>query len=62
MADILRTIAHEMVHHMQNQDGRLEPTSGEDGSPEENEAHSLAGVIMRQFGRNNPQIYEYNKG
>ena len=58
MADILRTLAHEMVHHMQNQDDRLDPKSGEDGSPEENEANSLAGVIMRQFGRNNPHIYE----
>ena len=58
MADILRTIAHEMVHHMQNLDKRLTPTSGEDGSPDENEANSLAGVIMRKFGRDNPQIYE----
>ena len=58
MADILRTIAHEMVHHMQNQDKRLTPISGEDGSPDENEANSLAGVIMRKFGRDNPQIYE----
>jgi hypothetical protein len=51
MADILRTVAHEMVHHMQNLDGRLNPKSGEDGSPDENEANSLAGVIMREFGR-----------
>ena len=58
MADILRTIAHEMVHHMQNLDKRLTPISGEDGSPDENEANSLAGVIMRKFGRDNPQIYE----
>ena len=58
MADILRTIAHEMVHHMQNLDKRLTPTSGEDGSPDENEANSLAGVIMRKFGRDNPHIYE----
>jgi hypothetical protein len=58
MADILRTIAHEMVHHMQNLDDRLTPKSGEDGSPDENEANSLAGVIMRQFGRENPHIYE----
>ena len=58
MADILRTVAHEMVHHMQNLDKRLTPTSGEDGSPDENEANSLAGVIMRKFGRDNPQIYE----
>ena len=58
MADILRTVAHEMVHHMQNLDNRLDPKSGEDGSPEENEANSLAGVIMRQFGRDNKHIYE----
>ena len=58
MADILRTVAHEMVHHMQNLDDRLTPTSGEDGSPDENEANSLAAVIMRKFGRENPDIYE----
>ena len=58
MADILRTVAHEMVHHMQNLDNRLTPKSGEDGSPDENEANSLAAVIMRKFGRENPHIYE----
>jgi|MDTB01.3.fsa_nt_gb hypothetical protein len=58
MADILRTLAHELVHHMQNLDNRLNPNSGEDGSPEENEANSLAAVIMRKFGRENPEIYE----
>ena len=58
MADILRTLAHELVHHMQNLDDRLNPKSGEDGSPEENEANSLAAVIMRKFGRENPDIYE----
>jgi hypothetical protein len=58
MADILRTLAHELVHHMQNLDNRLQPNSGMDGSPEENEANSLAAVIMRKFGRENPEIYE----
>ena len=58
MADILRTVAHEMVHHMQNLDDRLTPKSGEDGSPDENEANSLSAVIMRKFGRENPHIYE----
>jgi hypothetical protein len=58
MADILRTLAHELVHHMQNLDNRLNPKSGEDGSPEENEANSLAAVMMRKFGRENPDIYE----
>ena len=58
MADILRTLAHEMVHRMQHLDNRLGPDSGDDGSPEENEANALAGVMLRQFGRENPGIYE----
>ena len=56
--DILRSLAHELVHHMQNLDNRLNPKSGEDGSPEENEANALAAVIMRQYGRENSHIYE----
>jgi hypothetical protein len=39
-------------------EGRLTPSSGEDGSSEENEANSFAGVMMRKFGREYPQIYE----
>ena len=56
MADILRTLAHELVHHMQNLNG--DELNGEDGSPTENEANAMAGVIMREFGRENPQIFE----
>jgi ribosomal protein S27AE len=58
MADILRTLAHELVHHMQNGKGELDSDSGEDGSPSENEANSTAGIIMRKFGRDNPEIFE----
>jgi len=56
MADILRTLAHELVHHMQNLNGM--ELNGEDGSDTENEANAKAGVIMREFGRNNPEIFE----
>jgi hypothetical protein len=56
MADILRTLAHELVHHMQNLNGK--ELNGEDGSDTENEANAMAGVIMREFGRENPQIFE----
>jgi cytidyltransferase-like protein len=56
MADILRTLAHELVHHMQNLNGDV--LNGEDGSNTENEANALAGVIMREFGRENPEIFE----
>jgi hypothetical protein len=56
MADILRTLAHELVHHMQNLNG--EELNGEDGSSTENEANAMAGIIMREFGRENPEIFE----
>jgi len=56
MADILRTLAHELVHHHQKLNG--DELNGEDGSETENEANAKAGVIMRKFGRENPQIFE----
>lgn len=49
--DILRTLAHELVHFRQHLNGQLKPNSGETGSPEENEAHEVAGVIMRHFNK-----------
>lgn len=58
IADVLRTLAHELVHHKQNEDGRLTQNAGETGSDFENEANSTAGIIMRNFGRANPGIYE----
>ncbi len=58
LADILRTLGHELIHHSQNLKGELDANSGEDGSEQENEANSLAGVIMREFGKENPIIFE----
>lgn len=47
--DILRTLAHELVHCKQREDQRLNHDSGETGSNEENEANARAGIIMRNF-------------
>jgi hypothetical protein len=58
MGDILRTLAHELVHRKQEEDGRLKPNSGETGSEIENEANAQAGVLLRKFGEKNPMIYE----
>lgn len=58
LGDILRTIAHELIHNKQKSEGKLKPNSGETGSSEENEANALAGVLMREFGKNNPIIFE----
>jgi hypothetical protein len=61
--DVMRSVAHELVHHLQNQNGELIGSSeeGDDGSPIENEANAKAGEIIRVFGKQNPEIYTNNK-
>ena len=54
--DILRTIAHELVHFRQDQRDELNSHSGETGSPQENQSHELAGVILRNFNRLYPEF------
>jgi Zn-dependent peptidase ImmA (M78 family) len=49
--DILRTLAHELVHYKQNLENRLDAYSGKTGSPTENEAHEISGIIMRHFNK-----------
>jgi hypothetical protein len=58
--DIIRSIAHEMVHHKQNEMGDLKgnPEEGEDGSPWEDQANSKAGELVRMFGKEFPEIYD----
>jgi cytidyltransferase-like protein len=61
MADILRTLAHELVHRRQAELGMLDNMSGETGSNIENEANAKAGVLLRNYGKSNEQIYENKK-
>jgi hypothetical protein len=56
--DIIRTLAHELVHFKQGTEHRLGPTSGHTGSPEENQAHELAGIIMRNFNKAHPAYFK----
>jgi hypothetical protein len=58
--DVLRTLAHEMVHYAQGQDDQLTSTSGDTGSPIENEANAEAGVIMRLFNQKHPSYMQAN--
>lgn len=54
-ADWYRTLAHELVHWRQRElDQRMD---GSDGSDLENEANAKAAVILREWGRNHPEIY-----
>jgi len=56
-ADVIRTLAHELVHAKQREDAGGKPLNGETGSKHENEANSLAGVMLRIYGKQNPDIY-----
>jgi cytidyltransferase-like protein len=56
MADICRTVSHELVHLSQKQKGQT--LDGTTGSDTENEANSKAGQIMRKFAQKNPMIFE----
>ena len=61
--DVMRSVAHELVHHHQNEKGQLKglESEGADGSDIENEANAKAGEIIRVFGKQNPEIYTNNQ-
>ena len=61
-ADILRTLAHELVHRKQAEMRPLKPEDGKTGSEVENEANAAAGVLLRQFGKYRPEIFEEGVG
>jgi len=54
--DILRTLAHEVVHYKQLISGQ--PVSGKTGSKYENEANAKAGEIMRKYGQLHPELFD----
>ena len=54
--DVCRSIAHELVHQMQDESG--DELDGETGSPCEDEANALAGRLIRMYGRENEAFYE----
>lgn len=60
--DVLRTLAHELVHHSQREKGEITDKnveeSGKTGSHIENKANAEAGVIMRKYGKKNPKMFE----
>ena len=62
-ADILRTVAHEMVHRKQDEMGMIKDPikDGATGSPLENQANAVAGILLREYGKLNKQIYTESK-
>ena len=55
--DILRTTAHELAHCRQHELDPLPVDAGETGSQWENEAHAVAGIIMRDFANSHPDYF-----
>lgn len=52
--DVLRTLAHELVHAKQDRNHvNIDPTTG---SPEENQANEIAGIVMREFNKAHPNF------
>jgi hypothetical protein len=57
MMDVLRTIAHELTHQHQHEREDVPEHAGETGSEWENEANARAGVLMRDYGQENPHLF-----
>ena len=57
LIDILRTVAHELVHRKQGIQGRIKGPSPP-GSKLEREADAEAGYLMKLYGADNPEIVE----
>jgi hypothetical protein len=52
LADVLRSVAHELVHHKQNETGEIEKYERKDvGGKIEDDANSIAGQIIKSFGK-----------
>jgi len=60
LADILRSIAHELVHHQQLENGRIDLNNlpQDVGGEIEDEANAVAGQLVKEFGYNDRNIYE----
>lgn len=57
LIDILRTVAHELIHRKQGIQGRIKGPSAP-GSKLEREADAEAGYLMKLYGADNPEIVE----
>lgn len=57
--DVCRTLAHELVHYKQDLNNELDGDDpGATGSPQENEANAEAAVIMRNWGKKHPELFD----
>lgn len=58
LVDVMRSIAHELVHHKQFEDGRLSVRPQDIGGDIEDEANSKAGQYIKMYSKIDDTIYE----
>ena len=60
LIDIMRSSAHELVHHQQNQKKQLSKNIKDIGGPIEDEANAVAGQLIKKFGYAHPKLDVFN--
>ena len=58
LVDVMRSIAHELVHHKQFEQGRLETPPPDIGGEIEDEANAKAGQFVKMYSRIDETIYD----
>ena len=59
LVDVMRSVAHELVHHKQYEEGRLNgPKPPDIGGEIEDEANAKAGQFIKMFAQKDPTIYD----
>lgn len=58
LVDILRSIAHELTHHKQFEQGRLKVQPPDIGGEIEDEANAKAGQFIKMYAKIDPTIYD----
>lgn len=58
LVDVMRSIAHELVHHKQFEQGRLEVKPPDIGGEIEDEANAKAGQYIKMYAKKDDSIYD----
>jgi Zn-dependent peptidase ImmA (M78 family) len=58
LVDVMRSLAHELVHHKQYEQGRLKVKPPDIGGEIEDEANAKAGQFVKMFSKIDETIYD----
>lgn len=58
LVDVMRSLAHELVHHKQWEQGRLKVRPPDIGGEIEDEANAKAGQLIKMFSQLDESIYD----